>query len=227
MGSPTNSQQRFSRWSEAGQKAMRTRLRAKEERQAQWLSYPSEFGHVVLGFDFYKKQKEALDLCREPGSQVSIACANGGGKTRLLIPTLALWHQSLFPGGIVKITSGAYMQITDQVWPAIREHRDKFPNWKWYETPYVETQCPRTGVRGFISCFTTNEPGRAEGQHELGPYRPLMFIVDEAKSAPDWLKGVIHGRIRPTRLVLLSSHGFSEGYFYESQTIDADQPAVA
>jgi phage terminase large subunit len=199
------------------------RLKSSDEKTARMLANPANFSEIVLGIKLYPKQRQALEACEEPG-WVSIAAANGMGKTRCLIPTLVLWHQTVWPGGIVKVTSGSYPQIEDQVWPAIVEHKDKFPGWKWYETPYLESRDPITGHVGFVRCFTTNEPGRFEGQHSLGPDRPLMIIVDEAKSAPEWMRQVAEARIRPERLVLLSSHGFSEGWFYESQTSLAERP---
>lgn len=148
--------------------------------------------------------------------------------TSRILPTLVLWHQFLFPAGKVKVTSGSYTQIEDQIWPAIKAHKDRFKNWVWYETPNITTIHPRTGERGFFRGFTTNEPGRAEGDHPDkmndpiipgSQVVPLMFIVDEAKTSPPWLRGVLEGRVRPTRLILMSSHGFAEGWFYESQTI--------
>lgn len=190
------------------------RLSSKEEKMARALANPANFGEIVLGYKFSKKQRVALEMCQEPGN-VAIACCNEGGKTSRILPTLVLWHQSLWPAGKAKVTSGAYMQIEDQVWPAIEQHKEKFPNWKWYETPYFESKDPNTGKIGFFRGFTTDHPGRAEGDHAELPDCPLLFIVDEAKTAYDWLKKVLMGRVRPTRLVLMSSHGFAEGWFYE------------
>ena len=42
--------------------------------------------------------------------------------------------------------------------------------------------------------------------------------MDEAKSAEPWLEGTVEGRINPTILLLMSSHGFAEGWFYDSHT---------
>lgn len=190
------------------------KLPSKEEQMARALSSPANFGRIVLGYDLTPKQEAALDMCREPG-MYGIACCNGGGKTSVIIPSLVLWHQSLWPAGKSKVTSGAYLQIEDQVWPAIMRHKEKFPNFKWLETPFFKSVDPETRTEGFFRGFTTNEPGRAEGDHEELPNRPLLFIVDEAKTSAAWLKGVLVGRVRPTRLILMSSHGFAEGWFYD------------
>jgi hypothetical protein len=44
----------------------------------------------------------------------------------------------------------------------------------------------------------------------------LVWIVDEAKTCASWLKGVLVGRIRPNLLILMSSPGYEQGWFYEA-----------
>lgn len=202
-------------------KAEQGRLASKDEKIARALANPANFGEMVLGFTFSAKQREALELCLPPGAFVSLACCNGGGKTSRVLVTLVLWHMFLFPAGKVKVTSGSYPQIEDQIWPQIIAHKEKFPLWKWFETPYIDI--PSNIGGGFFRGFTTNHPGRAEGDHEDGPDKPLLFIVDEAKTAPEWLKKVLVGRVRATRTVLMSSHGFAEGWFYETQAFGGDR----
>lgn len=207
------------------------KLPEKLERQAKFLMNPANFAETFLGFKLAYRQRQALEACMAEGSCVAISAPNGGGKTNRILPALVLWHQTIFPFGKTKVTSGAYMQIEDQIWPAISMHKDKFKAWKWLETPYCTTTIPgAAGREGFINCFTTNHPGRAEGDHAdlmdqgitLTPQDrnivPLLFVVDEAKTSALWLRGVIEGRVRPTRLVLMSSMGFSEGWFYEACT---------
>ncbi len=188
--------------------------RKQDELQANAYANAADFAEIQLGYRLSPKQRVALEMCSYPG-WFSIACCNEGGKTSRILPALVLWHQTLWPAGKTKVTSGAFQQIEDQVWPAIYRHKDLFPNWHWRETPSFESQDPETGKWGFCKCFTTNHPGRAEGDHEELPDSPLLFIVDEAKTSATWLKGVLVGRVRPTRLVLMSSHGHAEGWFYE------------
>ena len=97
--------------------------------------------------------------------------------------------------------------------PALWAHKKKFPNWKWYDSPYIGTE-----GEGFFTGFSTDKPGLAEGFHGGGPDKPLAFGVDEAKSAEPWLEGVVEGRIHPERLIIMSSQGYAEGWFYDSQT---------
>ncbi len=222
------------------------------------MSFPSVFAKIILGLELSEKQAQAVDACRMAGSKVSVLAGNGAGKTARCLTVVALWHQWVFPGGKTKITSGSFTQIEDQIWPSITEHKDKFPDWKWLETPYCTTlDADNKSVQGFINCFTTNSPGRAEGDHNKGrsvPLRellskghiqdpkeaeaaierlkhgdnpmaddgeyPLLYIVDECKTAIAWLEGVIIGRVRPARLLVLSSPGFAEGWFFRTQTSD-------
>lgn len=195
------------------------RLPAKEERAAKGLAVPSIYAQAVLGMDLYPKQAKAVDSIQvfhpQKHVQVSISACNGAGKTTRLIPAMVLWFLSFFPRGKCKITSASWTQVEDQLYPALLRYKERYPRWRWFETPYIETR-----DQGFMRCFSTNEPGKAEGDHEDGVESPLLFIVDEAKSAQPWLRGVLEGRVRPTILVLMSSHGFAEGWFYESQTVN-------
>lgn len=195
------------------------RLPAKDERMARLVQNPANFAEIYLGFKLHRKQREALTACEFPDCKVSIACCNEGGKTSRILPALVLWHQTMFPAGTALVTSGSYMQVESQIWPAIEIHKRLFPAWKWFETPRFDTVCRDTGIEGMFRGFTTNHPGRAEGAHEDGPDRPLLYIVDEAKTSPEWLRKVVEARVRPTRLVLMSSHGFAEGWFYETQRL--------
>ncbi len=173
---------------------------------------PDGFAEAVLGMDLYEKQREFLRACAFPGCY-SFAVCNEGGKTSRVLPALVLWHMFFWPKGKVDCTSGSFRQLKDQAWPALNKYRDKFEHWKWNADLYIETD-----EKGFFRGFSTDNPGRAEGDHADGDDAPLLYIVDEAKSAPPWLAGVVEGRVRPTRTVLMSSHGFAEGWFYESQT---------
>lgn len=190
------------------------------KRQLDFIATPDGFAEAVLGLNLYVKQKAALRALLPVGSQVSFASNNGGGKTKCVAAAAVLWHMAMFPKGIVDATSGSYRQLEDQLMPALWSFKDKFPSWKWSASPVIHTELyGKSGVPGgFFRGFSTDKPGRAEGDHDNGEDAPLLYIVDECKSAQEWLKGVVEGRVRPTRLLLISSHGFAEGWFYESQT---------
>lgn len=190
--------------------------------QALFAATPAGFAHAILGMKLYPKQIQAANALTEPGSLVSFASCNSGGKTRQLACAVVLWHMFCFPKGIVDATSGSYRQLEDQLMPSLHSYKHLFPSWKWSVEPYIETEMfGQPNVKGgFFRGFSTDHPGRAEGDHANGAQEPLLYIVDEAKSCQPWLHGVVEGRVRPTRLLLISSHGFAEGWFYESQTVN-------
>ncbi len=239
------------------------KLPKKERDFALAMSFPSLFAKIILEIELSEQQARAADACRMPGAMVSVMAGNGAGKTSSILPAVALWHQFCFGCGITKITSGSYTQIEEQIYPNLLRFKSKFPQWKWFETPFVTTYDEEhPGREGFISCFTTNIPGRAEGHHNSGksvhlrelmakgkvqdPKQaaelqellkdggdpivddgdfPLLYIVDECKTAMPWLEGVIVGRVRPARLLVMSSPGFAEGWFWKTQTQDALPPS--
>lgn len=191
-------------------------------RMAQEITRPDGFAEHVLGMKLYPKQKEALRALEPEDAKVSFTSCNEGGKTRMVVCAFVLWHMTMFPKGVVDATSGSYRQLEDQLMPALRSYKDKFPNWMFSAEPHIRTEeYQKPGVKGgFFRGFSTDQEGRAEGDHSDGPEAPLAYVVDEAKSCQQWLRGVVEGRVRPTRLLLTSSHGFAEGWLYESQTND-------
>jgi phage terminase large subunit len=176
------------------------------------LATPDGFAELRLGMQLYPKQREVLKEFK-PGARISFASCNSGGKTSRLLPAMILYFLFYFPKGRVACTSGKFLQIEQQIMPALWQYKSMFPDWKWMDSPYIETE-----EHGWFVGFSTKKPGFAEGFHDDGPEVPLLFIVDEAKSAEPWLEGVVEGRINPTILVLMSSHGFAEGWFYDSQS---------
>lgn len=148
--------------------------------------------------------------------------------TKVVVAAFVLWHMAMYPKGTVDATSGSYRQIEDQLMPALTSHKDKFPKFQFMADPFITTDMfKKDGVQGgFFRGFSTDQQGRAEGDHNAGEDAPLAYIVDEAKSCQPWLRGVIEGRVRPERLLICSSHGFAEGWFYESQTIHKDMYTV-
>ncbi len=191
------------------------------------LATPDGFAELYLGMKLYPKQKAALRAIMPIGARVSFASCNEGGKTAIVETAAILWHMFSFPAGIVDATSGSYRQLEDQLLPSLASFRDKFNAWKWRSEPRIGTELEGKCKGGFFRGFSTDHPGRAEGDHEDLPEAPLLYCIDEAKSCQDWLHGVVEGRVRPTRLLLLSSHGFAEGWFYKSHTsLSADYTCI-
>lgn len=181
---------------------------------------PSIFAREALGFDLYPVQQAVVDSLYKPGTRTSYLACNDGGKTSRCIVTLILWHLWTWPRGKVKSTSGSWIQIIDQLVPGLGRHRDKFED----EMTFFTTPMIRTEEGGFWRGFSTNEPGRAEGDHADGEESPLLCIVDEAKTVEDKIFQAFERCVSldsdPTRYLIASSPGYAEGTFYLSQTIN-------
>jgi phage terminase large subunit len=172
---------------------------------------PTEFCVRKLGIIPYVWQIEALESVGI-GQFSSVVAANGSGKTDRLVAPLILWFLDKHPKGKVVFTSGSFRQLSNQLWPAIRKHRDKFPAWTFLSDEL------RTPEGGFALGFSTDDAGRAEGWHGE-PDAPLLLIVDEAKTVPDQ---IFEAFDRCTRLLQLwvSSPGAPRGQFYDSHHKD-------
>jgi hypothetical protein len=141
---------------------------------------PWMFAKLVLGLtDLYPWQGQCMEAVGR-GLPTALLAANGSGKTRRVIAPLLLWLLYSFPRAVGKMTSGSWQQIQEQLLPALDEFRPRLASlgWKWLEG-YIETP-----EGGFISVFSTDNPGRAEGFHGT-PDAPLMYIIDEGKSVAD------------------------------------------
>lgn len=181
--------------------------------QLKIFSRPSLFGKHVLGFDLSPEQSAVCDAFLPNRARVTAKFPNEAGKTTRVLPTVIMWHCTLFPrrgdNGGVTCTSGSWSQIENQLMPALHALRPKFPNWDFNNTEIL-----RDGFPNFMAYSTIN-PGRAEGYHG-STQNPLAMFFDEAKSVPDDIIRASEDRCRPQRLGLLSSPGFAMGRFYDS-----------
>lgn len=177
---------------------------------------PSVFAKRVLGLNLYPIQCKVVDSLAAPDTKTTFAACNNAGKTGLCITTLILWHLSLWPKGKIISTSGSFNQITLQLQNALVRYRDIFEDVLDFYQCLIKTK-----EGGFWSGFSTNDPGKAEGHHAFGAERPLMIIVDEAKTVPD---NIFEALARcsdtdtPTRVLYASSPGFAEGAFFRSHS---------
>lgn len=173
---------------------------------------PIWFAEEVLKQPLYLWQDWTLTQIEDPRkrAKVSLAAPNGSGKSERVIATAALWWVWAHLRATVVITTKDGKQLDNQIWPAIRKHAEKFPEWK-----FNERFCS-TPTGGRIICFTTDEPGRAEGWHkENDSAGPLLMIVDEAKSVEEGIFQAID-RCTYNALLLISSTGLRQGRFYDS-----------
>jgi hypothetical protein len=174
------------------------------------LQHPVGFGRAILGLSYYDWQEKVLDSIYR-NRRTSLVTGNGCGKTDRILATSVLWFLSIFPKSLVVLTSASWDQVLHQVWPALRRHEDRFGG--LWDINKTEITAPNAAM-----CIgrSVKEPGKFEGHHG-NPDRPLMIVADEAKSIPDEIFGAIN-RCTYQRLLLASSAGIEEGYFYESQT---------
>src|SRR5215471_12215114 len=91
---------------------------------------PWAFAVIMLGLKLYPWQAEVLEALGQ-GLPVALCAANGSGKTQIVIASFILWFLYSFPKGICPVTSGSWTQLSDQLWPAVYQHRKKFPRWHW------------------------------------------------------------------------------------------------
>ena len=166
---------------------------------------PAGFATAALGMELYPKQAAVLHALMQPGCRISFRSCNEGGKTARVIAGAILWHLAMFPMGRIISTSGSFRQVKDQLVPALHTYRTRFPRFKFFQSPRIETE----HVNGFWEGFSTNDAGKFEGHHEDGPMRPLMIIVDEAKTVSDEIFQAVE-RCKPTRLLIASSPGYAE-----------------
>lgn len=169
---------------------------------------PAFFARFFLGLNPYPWQDEAIEATALQHSRVAVVAANGSGKTACVNVALLLWFLWKYPKGIAMVTSGSWNQLKTQLWPNLEMFRQRFPRWKW------QADKIRTPEGGFIAAYSTIHPGRAEGHHEH-PERPVMLMVDEAKSVPEVIFEAL-SRCTPTFFVLTSSPGKPSGTFYNA-----------
>lgn len=174
----------------------------------------SYFASAVLRLPLYGWQEDVVgwyDTASVELVQGSIATPNGSGKSSRIIPTLALGWLAFYPKGRVVCTSADGKQIDSQVMPAIEEHRNKFPDWKFIEREI------HTPTGGWFLAYSTDDEGRSEGYHKFNDDDgPLLIIIDEGKSVPDKIYRALD-RCTYNAILITSSPGKMNGHFYETQ----------
>ncbi len=169
------------------------------------LSTCNGFVRAVLQLESYPwAQRVFVDVDRR-GAAVALKAANGGGKTVRVAAPVALWHAAVFPGSLTVATAGVFRQVKEQLFPAIHAHAHRFTGWTFNETEVITHHGSR------ILGFSTDDPSRFEGWHNEN----LLMILDEAKSIPDAIFESVE-RCQPTRLLLGSSTGGCNGFFFEA-----------
>lgn len=141
---------------------------------------PWQFAVVVLGLRLYKWQAEVLEALGQ-GLPVALCAANGSGKTQVVIASFILWFLYSFPRGICPVTSGSWTQLSEQLWPAVYNHKSKFSSWHWTKG---RIQTPEGGR---LILFSVIDPGRAEGYHGTEISELATSVANDEPPPPDWL----------------------------------------
>lgn len=182
---------------------------------------PIGFIELVLGLPLYDWQQEAVTYLASNSrrNKIAVVSPNGAGKSERIVAGAALYWVTIHPRGKVVITTKDGRQLSEQIYPALTRHREKFEGWQWITSPHIKIT---TATGGTISAFTTDEPGRAEGWHKEDDVNgPLLIIVDEAKSVPEPIFQALD-RCTYNAIIYASSPGSKHGRFWEAFTKDAE-----
>jgi hypothetical protein len=166
-----------------------------------------QFAVVVLGLKLYVWQAAVMASVAK-GIPTAAVTPNGAGKTSIIIKTAALWCLHEYPGSTVVVTSATFRAVRAQVFGALEQDKGKFAGWTWNETEITDAR------GGRIIGFSTDSGAKFEGFHAY-PDRPLMIIIDEAKTVADDIFVAVD-RCQPTFLLYISSPGGNFGRFHDA-----------
>ena len=173
----------------------------------------------------YEWQKAVWMSCWSAWRNCVVLTHNESGKTKIVVPVLALSWAAAFPGSTVVITSKSDDQISQQLWPTI-SNMAKGSNWN-ISSNTIKAPSVMNGVPGSeIYTRVTKEGTRFEGYHNASWYQngkeilsPLLIIADEAKSiSPDIFEAI--ERCNPCVRLYISSTGDDSGDLYDAWNDD-------
>jgi len=167
---------------------------------------PIQFAVTVLKKRLYKWQAFIMaDVLKKPTAAVT---PNEAGKTSIIIASLALWCLHEYPGSTIVVTSATFRAVRTQVFAALKQYESQFAHWTWKDAEVED------GHGGRIVGFATDSGAKFEGFHAY-PDRPLLIILDEAKTIPDDIYVGVD-RCNPTWLLYISSPGGHFGRFHDA-----------
>jgi hypothetical protein len=165
---------------------------------------------AALGLKLYDWQINVMRDVVPMWSRVALAAANGSGKTANVVAPLAIWHALVFKNSKTVITSGAWRQVKQQLFPNIRGFGGLLDGWEFNDHDF------KTPAGSVCYGFATDDPKKFEGHHAIDHTEsPLFIIIDEAKGVADDIFEA-KSRCQPTRELVVSSPGASFGKFYDA-----------
>ncbi len=163
----------------------------------------------------------------------SYVCANGSGKDKVIISTLAIGLPLLYKGVYVVVTSASHKQLESQteihVTTAIKKLNEKFraagANVDLFDSVRFHHRCPSRGAE--VILFATDEAGKAEGWHPTEYPGQLVLIVNEAKSIDPEILDAFDRCWGYSHWVEISSPSGRSGQFYRNFKSSIKYPAPA
>jgi hypothetical protein len=149
----------------------------------------------------------------------NLLAVNGSGKDLMVIAPFAIWHLLARCNSQTTITSSSANQLEGQTSRHIQRLAEKVNLYHNDEIIHIterELYCEKTG--SFINLFVTDEPGRAEGWHQLTPGASFALICNEAKSVPDSTDEAFARCNGANIRINISSPGKPEGFFFDRYT---------
>jgi hypothetical protein len=157
-----------------------------------------------------------------PFQAIAQAC-NSSGKDKYIIATCAVWICMRYKECYCPITSSSGDQLDKQTCT----HLDRICNkvnaifGKVWKLNYRHYEFLHEGDMGqpapsVITCFATDEAGRAEGYHPVEQGRRMALFTSETKSIPSDITDALERCTGFTHRVDASSPGAATGYFYNT-----------
>ena len=174
------------------------------------LARPHTYATDRLGFKLHPKQSAVLKDLFVKGSRVSVRCANEVGKTSHIGVAAILYALEILGAQAIS-TAGVWMQVAQQLVPALKRHSHRFPSWD-----FQETAIKINGVDRYVG-FSTRDEGFAQGFHRRDGM-PLLGIVDEAAAVKPQVISGIEDRCNPDYFLIMGSPLDPAGAFYDIET---------
>lgn len=176
---------------------------------AKLISTPSGYASVKLGLDLSNKQKQALDLIFSSKKKLICRCANGVGKTSVILTAAILYALDILNCKVIS-TSATYRQVVSQLVPCLRKYSELYPTWEFFDNAISIK-----GEKKYIG-FSCDSESNFQGYHSF-PDQPLFIVIDEAAGVEDPIFRAVE-RCRPFYYIVTGSPLSPEGEFYRMET---------
>ena len=175
------------------------------------LALPDSYCEDHLGMKLHPKQAAVLrDLFSKRGSHVSFRCANEVGKTSHVGVGAILFGIEILNCQVIS-TAGVWMQVAEQLIPALKRFSHLFPAWR-----FLDSTINVGGIDRYVG-FSTRDEGFAQGFHKREGM-PLLAIVDEAAAVSDAVFNGVEDRCNPDFFLVMGSPLDPAGQFYRIET---------